>query len=112
MTGLPEARRAWALAPWRGCRRRRQCQTTWRLFPNPWIRDKTVGDVALLFGFDEVADVVAFLENLPGDVTDETGERNKEKFTFVHFEKSQALTGNEVMMALYRKERQAIVKAG
>ena len=46
--------------------------------------DEAVGDVALFFGFDVVADVVAFLENLPGDVTDEAGERDKEKFAFVH----------------------------
>ena len=82
------------------------------LFPILGFGDKTVGNVALFFGFDVVANVVAFLEDLPGDVTDKTGERNKEEFTFVHFEKSQALTGNKPMMALYRKRRQAIVKAG
>jgi len=59
-------------------------------FPIAGLGNKTVGDVALLFGFDVVADVMAFLEDLPCDVTDETGERNKEEFTFVHFEKSQA----------------------
>jgi hypothetical protein len=60
------------------------------LFPLLGFGDKTVGDVVLFFGFDVIADIVAFLEDLPGDVTDETGERNKEEFTFVHFEKSQA----------------------
>jgi hypothetical protein len=54
---------------------------------------------------------VAFLENLPGDVTDEAGERNKKKFAFVHFEKAQAPTDSEPMMSLYGNERQGIVKA-
>jgi hypothetical protein len=27
---------------------------------------------------------VAFFENLPGDVTNEAGERDEEKFAFVH----------------------------
>jgi hypothetical protein len=43
---------------------------------------------------------VAFLEHLPGDVTDETGERDEEKFTFVHFERVQVLTASMRMMAL------------
>jgi hypothetical protein len=29
---------------------------------------------------------VAFLQNLPGDVADKAGERNKEKFAFVHLD--------------------------
>src|SRR5260370_924000 len=43
-------------------------------FPILGIGDEPIGDVALLFGFHVVADVMAFLEHLPGDVTDETGE--------------------------------------
>jgi hypothetical protein len=69
-------------------------------FPIFGFGDEAIGDVALFFGFDVVADVVAFLEHLPGDVTDETGERDEEKFTFVHFEKVQVLTASMRMMAL------------
>ena len=47
--------------------------------------DHSVGDVALLFGFDIVANVVTFFENLPGDIADETGEGDKEKLTLIHF---------------------------
>src|SRR4029077_11435899 len=60
-------------------------------FPILGFGDEAIGDVALFFGFDVVADVVAFFEHLPGDVTDETGERDKEKFAFVHFERPQIL---------------------
>ena len=48
--------------------------------------DEAVGDVALLFGFDVIADVVTFFEDLPSDVTDEPGERDKEKFAFFHLD--------------------------
>ncbi len=53
-------------------------------FPVDGFLDKTVGDVAFFFVIDVIADVVTFLENLPGNVTDQTGEGNKKKFTFVH----------------------------
>jgi hypothetical protein len=43
---------------------------------------------------------VAFFENLPGDVTDETGERNEEEFTFVHLRSSDFSLSAERMMAL------------
>ena len=56
--------------------------------------DEAVGDVALFFGFDVIADVVAFLENLPGDVTDESGERDKEKFAFFHLDEWAAGRGS------------------
>ncbi len=46
--------------------------------------DEAVGDVAFFFVFDEVADFVAFLDYLPGDVADQAGERDEEKFLFVH----------------------------
>ena len=55
-------------------------------FPILGFGNEAVGDVALFFRFDVVANVVAFLENLPGDVTDETGEGDKEKFAFVHLD--------------------------
>ena len=55
-------------------------------FPIVGFGNEAVGDVALFFGFDVVADVVAFFENLPGDVTDEAGEGDKEKFAFVHLD--------------------------
>src|SRR5437879_11994171 len=54
-------------------------------FPILGFRDKTVGDVTLLLGVDVVADVVAFLADLPSDVNDETREQNEEEFTFGHF---------------------------
>ncbi len=54
------------------------------LFPVFGFGDEAVGDVALFFGFDVVADVVPFFENLPSDVTDEAGERDEEEFAFVH----------------------------
>src|SRR5467141_23757 len=63
-------------------------------FPILGFGDEPIGDVALLFGFDVVADLMAFFEHLPGDVTDETGERHEEKFTFIHFGRSQALTAD------------------
>jgi hypothetical protein len=53
-------------------------------FPVFGFGDKAIGNVTLFFGFDVVTDVVAFLVNLPGDVTDEARERDEEKFTFVH----------------------------
>jgi hypothetical protein len=44
---------------------------------------------------------VALLENLPGDVTDETGERDEKKFTFVHGRASGvSFMPKERMMAL------------
>lgn len=52
-------------------------------FPILGFEDEAGGDVALFFGFDVVANVVALLENLPGDITDKTGERDEEKFAFV-----------------------------
>jgi len=38
--------------------------------------DETVRDAALLLGFNEIADVVTFLEYLIGDVSNEIGEQN------------------------------------
>ena len=63
-------------------------------FPVFGFGDEAVGDVALFFRLDVVADVVAFFENLPGDVADKARERNKEKFAFVHFARAQLLTAN------------------
>jgi len=63
-------------------------------FPVFGFGDEAVGDVALFFRVDVVADVVAFFENLPGDVTDKARERNKQKLAFVHFARAQLLTAN------------------
>src|SRR4029077_18959099 len=46
--------------------------------------DKAVGDVAFFFVFDVIADFVAFLDYLPGDVADQAGKGNEKKFIFVH----------------------------
>ena len=48
------------------------------------LGDETIGDIAFLLVFDEVADFVAFLDDLPGNVSDEAGERGKEEFLFFH----------------------------
>jgi hypothetical protein len=37
---------------------------------------------------------VTFLEDLPGDVTDEAGERDEEKFAFVHLDEWAAGRGS------------------
>jgi hypothetical protein len=69
-------------------------------FPIRGFGDETVGDVALFFSFDVITDVVAFLEDLPGDVTDQTGKRNKKKFAFIHRRASGVSFCAERMMAL------------
>ncbi len=53
-------------------------------FPVFGFGDKTVRDVAFFFVVDVIADVVAFFEDLPGDIADEAAERGEEKFLFVH----------------------------
>ena len=53
-------------------------------FPVDGFGDEAVSDVALLFVVDEIADVVTFFKNLPGDVADEAGKRWEKKFSFVH----------------------------
>jgi hypothetical protein len=63
-------------------------------FPIFGFGDEAVGDVALFFGFDVVTDVVAFFENLPGDVTDESREGDKEKFAFIHLDEQAAGRGS------------------
>ncbi len=59
-------------------------------FPIFGFGDEAVGDVALFFGFDVVADIVAFLEDLPSDITDQAGEGDEEKFAFVHLDEKAA----------------------
>src|SRR5262249_16344479 len=44
------------------------------------LRHKAVGDVLLLLVGDEVADLVALLDDLPGDVADQARERDEEEF--------------------------------
>ena len=58
--------------------------------------DEAVGDVALFFGFDVVADVVAFFEDLPGDIADEAGKRDEEKFAFIHLDEWAAGRGSSL----------------
>jgi len=53
-------------------------------FPVQGLGYEAFGDVALFFVVNVVADFVTFLSDLPGDISDEAGERNKEKFSFVH----------------------------
>jgi hypothetical protein len=43
---------------------------------------------------------VTFLEDLPSDVTDETGKRDEEKFAFVHWRARGVSFSAERMMAL------------
>src|SRR5260370_9111916 len=69
-------------------------------FPIFGLRDEPIGDVTLFFGFDVVADIVAFLKHLPGNVPNETRKRAKETFTFVSFERLPVLTVSLRMMAL------------
>ena len=69
-------------------------------FPVFGFRDEAVGNVALFFRFDVVADVVALFQDLPGDVTDETGKRNEEKFAFVHVWRGPLLAAGMLMIAL------------
>ena len=46
--------------------------------------DEPVSDVVLFFVADEVADLVAFLRDLPGDVADQAGERDEQEILFLH----------------------------
>jgi len=70
------------------------------LFPVFGFGYKPVGDVALFFVVDVVTNIVAFLQNLPGDVTDETGKRDEEEFAFVHERASGVSFDAGRMMAL------------
>ena len=54
-------------------------------FPVEGFIDEAVGNVALFFVVDVIADVVAFFGNLPGDVADQARERDEEKFALFHF---------------------------
>src|ERR1700739_2411226 len=80
-------RRVYSLPPRKGSepaelsRRRRP---TCHLFPSLWTWVGSHRQCRALFAFDVVADIVTFLENLPGDITDESGKRGEEKFAFVH----------------------------
>src|SRR5258708_30684101 len=53
-------------------------------FPVFGFRNKAIGDVALALRFNVIADVVAFLENFPGDIADESRDGNKQEFAFIH----------------------------
>ena len=53
-------------------------------FPVLRFGDEAVGDIALFLVADEVADFVAFFGNLPGDVADQSGERNKQEIFLIH----------------------------
>ena len=55
------------------------------------LGDEAVGDVAFFCVVDVIADFVAFLDDLPGDVTDEARQRYKEKFALFHFSRRQPL---------------------
>ena len=54
------------------------------LLPILRLGHKTVGNVALLFVADEVADFVPFFGHLPGNVADQPGERYKQKILLFH----------------------------
>ncbi len=53
------------------------------LLPVVGLRDETVGDVLFLGVADEVADLVAFLQDLPRDVADEAGQRHEEELALL-----------------------------
>ena len=53
------------------------------LLPVVDLGHEAVGDVALLLVLDEVADLVAFLHDLPGDVADEAGDRDEEELALL-----------------------------
>ena len=68
-------------------------------FPVFGFGDEAISDVTFFFVFNEIADVVTFFEDLPGNVADETGERSKKKFSFIHEEGPSRLEG-QAMEAL------------
>jgi len=43
---------------------------------------------------------MAFFQDLPSDVADQTGKRNEEKLAFVHDWRGQLLTAGMLMIAL------------
>src|SRR5262249_10294882 len=46
--------------------------------------NEAIGDVRFFFVFNEIADVMPFLLDLPGNVSDQAGEGGKEESFFVH----------------------------
>ena len=80
MTGLPCSRRAFGF----GALAERVVENddvgpVDVFLPIVGLGDEAVGDVALFFVADVIADFVAFFEDLPGDVADESGQRDKQK---------------------------------
>src|SRR5215472_15850987 len=79
------------------------------LLPILGLRDEAVGDIAFLLVGDKIADFVALLGHLPGDVADQAGERYKQEILFVHCASRAMLSnsGREIVHELtYRKMMQ------
>ena len=64
---------------------------------------EAVGNVGFFLVFDVVADLVAFLGDLPGDVADQSAERVEEKLFLFHIGLGAGLTRTEAAAGkLYR----------
>ena len=77
------------------------------LFPVLGLGDEAVADVFFLFVSDEIANLVAFLRNLPGDVADESRERHEQEILLLHRAPSSFLFHLTSTAALFREPKGA-----